>query len=72
MRDVTEIMTIGYDCMMTVPDRNMGLWQEVWLEWTGPVDIRDPFVVTDLPLAGDQPRHADRLGRTGERHGARR
>ncbi len=22
MRDVTEIMTIGYDCMMTVPDRN--------------------------------------------------
>jgi len=50
MRDVTEIMTIGYDCMMTVPDRNLGLWQDVWLDWTGPVDIRDPFVVTDLPL----------------------
>ncbi len=50
MRDVTEIMTIGYDCMMTVPDRNLGLWQDVWLAWTGPVDIRDPFVVTKLPL----------------------
>jgi len=50
MYDVTEIVTIGYDCMMTVPDRNMGLWQDVWLDWTGPVDIRNPFVITDLPL----------------------
>ena len=50
MNDVTEIMAIGYDCMMTVPDRNMGLWQKVWLDWTGPVDIRNPFVITDLPL----------------------
>ncbi len=49
-RDVTENYTIGYDCMMTVPDRNMGIWQDVWLDWTGPVDIRNPFVVTDLPL----------------------
>ncbi len=50
MKDVTEIMTIGYDCMMTVPDRNMGIWQEVWLDWTGLVDLRDPFIITDLPL----------------------
>ena len=49
-RDVTENYTIGYDCMMTVPDRNMGIWQNVWIEWTGPVDIRNPFIVTDLPL----------------------
>jgi exo-1,4-beta-D-glucosaminidase len=49
-RDVTENYTIGYDCMMTVPDRNMGIWQDVWLDWTGPVEIRNPFVVTDLPL----------------------
>ena len=49
-RDVTEIETTGYDCMMTVPDRNMGICQDVWLEFTGPVDIRNPFVVTDLPL----------------------
>ena len=50
MRDVTEIMTVGYDCMPTVPDRNMGIWQDVHIELTGAVDIRNPFVVTDLPL----------------------
>ncbi len=50
MRDVTEIVTVGYDCMMTVPDRNMGLWQDVWIDWTGPVDLRHPFIVTNLPL----------------------
>ena len=49
-RDVTMIETVGYDCMMTVPDRNMGICQEVFLEWTGRVDIRHPFVVTELPL----------------------
>ena len=50
MKDVTEVMTIGYDCMGTVPDRNMGIVQEVFLEQTGPVDIRHPFVTTILPL----------------------
>jgi len=50
MRHVTEFVTIGYDCMMTVPDRNRGLWQPIWIELTGAVDLRDPFVVTDLPL----------------------
>jgi hypothetical protein len=48
--DVTMIETAGYDCMMTVPDRNMGICQEVFLEWTGPVDICNPFIVTQLPL----------------------
>ncbi len=48
--DVTEVMTVGYDCFPTVPDRNMGLVQEVFLEFTGPVDIRDTFVRTDLDL----------------------
>ncbi len=50
MRDVTEFVSIGYDCMMTVPDRNMGLWQDVWIDFTGPVGLRDSFVSTDLPL----------------------
>ncbi len=49
-RDVTEVMTIGYDCFPTVPDRNMGLVQEVEIEVTGPVDLRDPFVRTELDL----------------------
>ncbi|MGD0091325.1 MAG: beta galactosidase jelly roll domain-containing protein [Planctomycetota bacterium] len=49
-RDVTEIETTGYDCMMTVPDRNMGILQEVFVDRTGAVDIRHPFVATELPL----------------------
>ncbi|MHB8902502.1 MAG: glycoside hydrolase family 2 protein [Thermoguttaceae bacterium] len=50
MKDLTLVFSIGYDCMPHVPDRNMGIWQDVGVEVTGPVDIRDPFVVTDLPL----------------------
>lgn len=48
--DVTEVMTVGYDCFPTVPDRNMGLVQEVVLEVTGPVDICHPYVCADLDL----------------------
>ncbi|MBI5684011.1 MAG: beta galactosidase jelly roll domain-containing protein [Verrucomicrobia bacterium] len=51
MKDVTlPMISIGYDCAPTVPDRQTGLWQDVYLEFTGPVAIRDPFVVTRLPL----------------------
>lgn len=48
--DVTEVMSVGYDCFPTVPDRNMGLVQEVGIEITGPVDIRHPFVRSHLDL----------------------
>lgn len=50
LKDVTEVMTIGYDCFPTVPDRNMGLLQDVSLDVTGPVDLRHPFVRAHLPL----------------------
>jgi len=50
MQDATVVMSIGYDCMPTVPDRNMGILQDVWVDWTGPVSICHPFVVTELPL----------------------
>jgi hypothetical protein len=49
-KDVTFVVSVGYDCMGHIPDRNMGIWQDVFIDFTGPVDIRDPFVVTDLPL----------------------
>lgn len=48
--DVTEVMTAGYDCFPTVPDRNLGLIQEVTLEVTGPVDLRHPYVRCELEL----------------------
>jgi exo-1,4-beta-D-glucosaminidase len=50
MQDVGLAMFIGYDCMPTVPDRNLGLWQDVYLEFTGAVDLRHPFVTSQLPL----------------------
>jgi len=50
MKDVTMVTCVGYDCMPTVRDRHLGIWQKVYVELTGPVDIRHPFVVTDLPL----------------------
>jgi hypothetical protein len=53
--DVTEVMTIGYDCFPTVPDRNLGLVQEVSVELTGPVDLRHPFVRCELPLPALDP-----------------
>jgi exo-1,4-beta-D-glucosaminidase len=40
----------GYDCFPSVPDRYTGILQDVWVETSGPVTIRDPFVVTELPL----------------------
>jgi len=51
MKDVTiNIAAEGYDCAPHVPDRMMGILQEVFIECTGPVDIRNPFVKAKLPL----------------------
>jgi len=37
------------------PDRNAGVWKRVYLSSTGPVAIRNPYVVTDLPLPATAP-----------------
>ena len=37
------------------PDRNAGVWKRVYLSSTGPVSIRNPYVVTDLPLPATAP-----------------
>lgn len=51
MKDVCiNLAAVGYDCAPTVRDRLMGIWQEVFLEWSGEVRIVDPFVRTRLPL----------------------
>jgi exo-1,4-beta-D-glucosaminidase len=34
------------------PDKNMGLWRDVWLDATGPVALRGPHVVTRLADGG--------------------
>ena len=51
MKDVTfTLAAVGYDCAPEVCDRLMGIWQDVYIECTGPVIIRDPFLITKLPL----------------------
>lgn len=46
----TFLSTIGWDWLPTIPDRDTGIWQKVFLSSTGPVTISNPFVITDLPL----------------------
>jgi exo-1,4-beta-D-glucosaminidase len=48
--DYAVQLAVGYDCFPSIPDRYLGILQDVWLEVSGPVTIRDPFVVTELPL----------------------
>ncbi len=38
-----------------VPDRNAGVWKQVYLRNTDEVEIRDPYVKSDLPLPQTSP-----------------
>ncbi len=49
-KDATLKFSAGWDCAPVVRDRNMGIYQDVYLTYTGDVDIIDPYIVTDLPL----------------------
>lgn len=42
--------TIGWDWVPTVRGRSAGIIDDVYLTYTGPVTIEDPFVRTSLPL----------------------
>ena len=46
----TFLVAAGWDWMPCMRDRNMGIWQKVFLNTSGDVDILDPYVVTALPL----------------------
>jgi hypothetical protein len=49
-KDETLKMSGGWDCAPVVRDRNMGIYQDVYLESTGSVSIEDSYVTTTLPL----------------------
>jgi hypothetical protein len=49
-KDVTLKLSAGWDCAPVVRDRNMGIYQDVYLTYTNNVSILDPYIVTDLPL----------------------
>ena len=42
--------SIGWDWIPTVRGRNIGIYDDVWVAYTGPVTVEDPFVRTELPL----------------------
>ncbi|MCF8335776.1 MAG: discoidin domain-containing protein, partial [Bacteroidales bacterium] len=42
--------SIGWDWIPTIRGRNIGIWNDVYLNATGPVTIEDPYVYTDLDL----------------------
>lgn len=47
-KDVTHSFVVNWDWNAPTRDRNMGLWQHVWLETTGPVAIRNPALESEI------------------------
>jgi hypothetical protein len=52
-KNVTMLSSVGWDWIPEVHDRNMGIWQPVYLRTTGQVTITKPRIVTDLPNLPD-------------------
>lgn len=48
-QDVTAQYVEGWDWIIPIPDRNTGIWDRVSVRASGPVVIRDPHVITQLP-----------------------
>ncbi len=48
-KNVTMLCSVGWDWLPPVRDRNMGIWQPVFLRTTGGVTISKPHVITELP-----------------------
>jgi len=52
-KNVTMLCSVGWDWIPPVRDRNMGIWQPVYLRTTGAVTIGRPKLVTELPKLPD-------------------
>ena len=52
-KNVTMLCSVGWDWIPPVRDRNMGIWQPVYLRTTGAVTIGRPKLVTNLPNLPD-------------------
>ncbi|MEK6280360.1 MAG: glycoside hydrolase family 2 TIM barrel-domain containing protein [Acidobacteriota bacterium] len=48
-QDVTAQFVEGWDWIIPIPDRNTGIWDQVSVSMSGPVVIRDPHIITQLP-----------------------
>jgi beta-galactosidase/beta-glucuronidase len=52
-KNVTMLCSVGWDWMPPVRDRNIGIWQPVYLRTSGSVTIEQPKLVTGLPNLPD-------------------
>ena len=52
-KNVTMLCSVGWDWIPEVHDRNMGIWQPVYLRTTGQVVIEQSFIKTALPKLPD-------------------
>jgi hypothetical protein len=52
-KNVTMLCSVGWDWMPPVRDRNIGIWQPVYLRTSGQVTIVQPQLITDLPSLPD-------------------
>jgi hypothetical protein len=52
-KNVTMLSSVGWDWMPPARDRNIGIWQPVYLRTSGAVTIARPKLVTQLPALPD-------------------
>ncbi len=48
-RNLTHQYTAGWDWIQPIRDRNTGIWDKVYIEKTGAVQLRNPHIVTLVP-----------------------
>jgi beta-galactosidase/beta-glucuronidase len=52
-KNVTMLCSVGWDWVPPVRDRNIGIWQPVFLRTSGDMTIKQPHLITDLPNLPD-------------------
>lgn len=52
-KNVTMLCSVGWDWVPPVRDRNIGIWQPVYLRTSGGITIEKPRLITDLPNLPD-------------------
>ena len=54
LRDVTQYSAAGWDWIAAVRDRNIGIWQNVFIHATGPVEVADPAAFTRVFIKSNE------------------
>ncbi len=58
-KNVTHQYVAGWDWIQPIRDRNTGIWDKVFIERTGSIDVKNTHIITDVPgvrmPTGNQP-----------------